>query len=96
MKDKKEIEKRLWGLHEALIDHFLEILKNKEQTPKGSSLDVMRAFLKDNAISRAEMNKASPLDAIGDILEDWSAEESPESDERSTDASDDDGFKFAQ
>lgn len=98
MKDKEKIEEKLWEVHEALIEHFLDILKNKEEAPKGSTLDVIRAFLKDNAITRAETKKSSPLDYIGDILENWSAEEYPtENDEKHKDSGgNDDGLKVAQ
>ena len=92
MKDKKELEERLWEVHEALIDHFLYVLKNKEEIPKGSTLDVIRAFLRDNAISRNELKKTAPFDAIGEMLETWNEEESPKDDNRGFD----DGLKIVQ
>ena len=95
MTDSKTTENKLWEVHEALIDHFLEILRNDE--PRASTLNVIRAFLKDNAITRNEMKKTNSLE---DILENWSEEIMPDYDGDDTDnevsIKNKPKFKFAQ
>ena len=48
----EEARKRLWELHKGLAEHFLDQLQNPpEGGIKGSTLDTMRQFLKDNLVS---------------------------------------------
>jgi hypothetical protein len=106
MTDKKELRRKLWELHEALIDHFVEQLSNGEDLT-GSTLDAMRGFLKDNAITRNELKRANSMDSLAEVLSEWNEEvdpvdevsESNETDDNDQEDSDDDmnqGFRFAQ
>jgi hypothetical protein len=49
--DRKEIKEKLWELHKALVEFFIEQLKDPDVEVKGTTLDVMRSFLRDNKIT---------------------------------------------
>ena len=100
MTDKRDLRKKLWKLHGELIDYFIDQLSDP-QSLKGSSLDAIRAFLKDNAVTRNESKKAGSIDALSELLSEWSEEFDPEEqtdDDDNQDAEDDmkQDFKFAQ
>lgn len=97
MADKKQIEEKLWNLHETYIEYILDQLTNKKDGLKASTLDVIRAFLRDNAITRKEMKKTNPMESIEDMLSDWSEEVDPDESDRNGGSDDlNQGFKIAQ
>ena len=76
MTDDKQTRQKLFQLHAELTEFFSKQLKDHADSIKGSSLDAMRRFLKDNSITRREMGKTRSLDLgeFDDIFEAWSDE----------------------
>ena len=60
-----QLEKKLWQLHKKLIEYYLSLLKReKGETLKGSLVDSIRQFLKDNGVYHTGWNQKQNLEQL--------------------------------
>jgi len=67
------IRQKMWDLHKELVEYYLTMLKESKENKsllKGSTLDAMRQFLKDNAIFRTEGNQQQSPEALLEQFQD--------------------------
>lgn len=80
--DRKETKEKLWELHSQLTQFFIEQLKNPEGQLKGTTLDTMRAFLRDNKITLPDSDmvqgSGASVDEVVSSLEGLGNLEDPE------------------
>lgn len=65
--DRKETKDKLWELHRALVEFFLEQLRNPNSKLKGSTLECMRSFLRDNSITLPESDMVRDDDSLSQL-----------------------------
>ena len=61
------IRQKLWDVHKELVEYYLTLLKESRENKtllKGSTLDAMRNFLKDNAVFRTEGSHQQSPEAL--------------------------------
>ena len=59
---RQELETLLWDLHKELAKFYLEMLRNAEEAPKGSTLGAINDFLRVNRITLPNSNRVKGED----------------------------------